>query len=38
MSAQFEELYKPIFRFISEPSKIHFEDEILLLIKGLVRK
>ena len=38
LSAEFEELLKPVFRFISEPSKISFEDDILLLIKSLIKK
>ncbi len=38
MSSEFEELLKPIFRFISEPKKIKFEDDILLIIKGLIKK
>ena len=38
MSANFEELLKPIFRFISEPKNISFEDDILILIKSLIKK
>ena len=33
-----EELLLPLFEFISDPTKIEFEDEILLTIKTLVRK
>ena len=36
--SQFEEELKPIFRFISDPTKISFEDDILLLIKSIIKK
>lgn len=38
MREQFEEALKPIFRFISEPEKISFEDDILLLLKSMIKK
>lgn len=31
-------MLKPLFEFICDPSKIDFEDEILLAIKSLVKK
>jgi hypothetical protein len=31
-------MMKPLFEFIADPSKIDFEDEILLCIKYLVKK
>lgn len=38
MQEQFEEALKPIFRFISEPTQISFEDDILLLLKSMIKK
>lgn len=35
---QFEESLKPIFVFVSEPQKITFEDDIMLIIKSMIRK
>ena len=33
-----EQLLLPLFEFISDPSKIDFDDDILLTIKTLVSK
>ena len=38
MQEQFEESLKPIFRYISEPHKISFEDEILLILRTIIKK
>lgn len=38
MQDKFEECLKPIFQFVSEPEKIAFEDDILLLLKSMIRK
>jgi hypothetical protein len=37
-SQSFEEVYKPIFEFMVEPSKISFEDDILHILKNFIRK
>lgn len=36
--AQIEEQLKPLFQFIIEPSKIEFEDEIVLVLKTFIKK
>ena len=36
--AQVEEQLKPLFAFITEPSKIEFEDEIVLVLKTFIKK
>ncbi len=38
MREPFEEALKPIFRFVSEPQSITFEDDILLLLKSMIKK
>jgi len=38
MQEPFEEALKPVFRFISEPNLIAFEDDILLLLKSMIKK
>ena len=38
MQDQFEESLKPIFRYISEPHKISFEDDILLILRTIIKK
>ena len=38
MQEQFEEALKTLFVYVNEPQKITFEDDILLIIKGLIRK
>ena len=38
MKDNFEEALKPIFRYISEPKQITFEDDILLLCKLMIKK
>jgi hypothetical protein len=37
-SQQYEEVYKPIFEFMVDPSKITFEDDILNILKNFIRK
>jgi hypothetical protein len=37
-SQNFEEVYKPIFEFMVDPSKISFEDDILNILKNFIRK
>jgi len=38
MTAEFEEALKPIFQFIANPNAISFEDDILILIKSMIKK
>lgn len=38
MAAEFEEALKPIFQFITNPNVISFEDDILILIKSMIKK
>jgi len=38
MTAEFEEVLKPIFQFIANPNAISFEDDILILIKSMIKK
>ena len=38
MKEQFEETLKPIFLYLGEPEKISFVDDILLIVKGMIRK
>jgi hypothetical protein len=35
---QIEEQLKPLFQFIIEPTKIEFEDEIVLVLKTFIKK
>ena len=37
-SQLYEEVYKPIFEFMVDPSKITFEDDILNILKNFIRK
>ena len=37
-SDQFEEIYKPIFEFMVDPSKIEVEDDILVILKNFMKK
>jgi hypothetical protein len=37
-SADFERLYMPIFEFMVDPTKINFEDNILMIIKNFIKK
>ena len=37
-AADFERLYMPIFEFMVDPTKISFEDSILMIIKNFIRK
>lgn len=37
-ASDFERLYMPIFEFMVEPSKINFEDSILMIIKNFIKK
>jgi hypothetical protein len=37
-SADFEQLYIPIFEFMVDPSKITFEDSILIILKNFIQK
>jgi len=36
-AADFEQLYKPIFEFMVNPSKIAFEDSILIILKNFIK-
>jgi len=38
MQDQFEEALKPIFRYMGEPKKISFEDEILIILRTMIKK
>ena len=38
MCVPFEEAFKPIFSFVSEPQSITFEDDILLMLKSMIKK
>ena len=35
---QFEELMKPLFEFMADPSRVEFEDDIVLTIKSFIKK
>lgn len=37
-AAQFEEIYKPIFEFMVDPTKIAVEDDILVILKNFIKK
>jgi len=37
-SSQYEEAYKPIFEYMIDPTKISFEDDILIILKNFIRK
>ena len=37
-SSDFEQAFIPIFEFMVEPSKITFEDNILIILKNFIRK
>ena len=37
-SQAIEESLKPLFEFMVDPSKVEFEDDIVLTIKSLIRK
>jgi len=37
-SSDFEQAFIPIFEFMVEPSKINFEDNILIILKNFIRK
>jgi len=34
----FERLYIPIFEFMVDPSKISFEDSILLILRNFIKR
>ena len=34
----FENLYMPIFEFMVDPSKIQFEDSILIILKNFMKQ
>ena len=38
MKEEFEQGLRPIFRFIENPSQITFDDDIVLLVKNLLKK
>lgn len=37
-SSEYEEAYKPIFEYMIDPTKISFEDDILIILKNFIRK
>ena len=37
-STQYEEAYKPIFGYMVDPSKIRFEDDILVILKSFIKR
>jgi hypothetical protein len=37
-SGQFEQMFMPIFEFMVDPTKINFEDSILMIIKNFIKK
>ena len=37
-SNEYEEAYKPIFEYMIDPTKISFEDDILIILKNFIRK
>jgi len=37
-SDSYEEAYKPIFEYMIDPTKINFEDDILIILKNFIRK
>lgn len=37
-SQQYEQAYIPIFEYMFDPSKINFEDDILMIIKNFIKK
>ena len=38
MNDEFTETLKPVFEFLVDPTQISFEDEIVGLIKSIIRK
>lgn len=37
-SSQYEQAYIPIFEYMADPSKINFEDDILIILKNFIKK
>jgi hypothetical protein len=37
-SGDFERLFMPIFEFMVDPTKINFEDSVLMIIKNFIKK
>ena len=38
LKAEFEENLRPIYQYMADPSKISFEDDIILMLKSQIRK
>ena len=38
LQAPFTEALKPIFEFLADPTQIAFEDDIVLLVKSIIKK